>query len=731
MMCFIYVFFWIWTVFVYMTNFQCQTKAQTCGVLRVTPRIAFERETVTFSYQLLVNGSGNRLFKYHNVEVYPNTKSPDVRIEMKRDHTNISYTLKDVRKQDAGNYTADCGQSFGPTSSVELDVKAYPTMSLRFKEIRNISEINCHNCLLGWEGRHMNIECILKGISSSDELDVNIFLEKDGVRIDQSSITTSSPGPFIQASFGLEPTIDLDMQMVRCLLLSSRLSQNITTEATLRILRPPSVPIFKSIVKENEDVFFTCRSPKDVTTPILKIKYNNTERISDWTGSETSQSWRFSRYDNGRPLRCCLEYRSFEKGKHNSTNTVCGPENIMDVRYTASNVSLYCEHLNGSTDGNAYLELKCSASESNPRSDISWISNSQLHLFGNTTEHLRNDTFYRWTVSNSLKLNITRRHNRKSISCVVTHADFPEWRQIREYHVNITYHPYITISGADGTDTLVAYDDETINIECEADANPVPIVKWFHNSSTLSGDRWLKLNADASMKPGRYIYTCSASNGVGPRHVNKTITLLVKTGSERPGTTMASTTANDHILSVVMAVVGGIIAIVVVVLTVYCVKRRRQTKRNIDDQLTSNKKRTDGINKRRPGENVDVTAASELETAEYASVVAKHQRSSLAQQPKLLTTRHEGNMGRELVTRAEVQRIVDDGLEYSAVVPRDARVPSVQQNQATENATMIYADLDLSPGNATVRILNEEAATTYVSIDFAATEKEQKNNLRA
>ncbi|KAH3837843.1 hypothetical protein DPMN_111245 [Dreissena polymorpha] len=38
-----------------------------------------------------------------------------------------------------------------------------------------------------------------------------------------------------------------------------------------------------------------------------------------------------------------------------------------------------------------------------------------------------------------------------------------------------------------------------------------------------------------------------------------------------------------------------------------------------------------------------------------------------------------------------------------------------------ENPALIYAELDLAPGTATFHKTAEEAVTTYVSIDFAAT----------
>ncbi|XP_052281873.1 uncharacterized protein LOC127879207 isoform X2 [Dreissena polymorpha] len=623
-------------------------QANAYGESHIVPAIAYVGETVHAYYKPLKNDSIETIIWWLRVENQSDTRIANgSRYEINTRNHTVNLTIRNVSLSDAGKYITQCGSHWCTGHPSHLEVKELP--KLKFKERANKPDIGCHDCLLGWMGRRMNISCIVEGVIQPH--DVNISIDKGG-HAETKSQNLSRHEYRSQTIYAFHAREADDRQNVTCTVSSSRFSKRLIIKAPLRILKLPDVSdlTLTSSAIENETI--TCRSPTSQTDFDIVILYNNSwYTVSSPDDAKCTRILQISRYDNGRPIQCCFIYQTFEEP---SPGTMCTNSTFLDIRYTPSRAYIKrrrcCEN---DGDGNTYVELECITGKSNPVSTISWTSNTSVQ--STSTEQINSDHEIRkeysgWTASKALTANITRVHHGQKIGCSVTNIEFPNWHIITEYIINITYRPQITISGVDPGHVLEIKVGDAVNITCDVDSNPAASVHWSRNTSRISAAYKLQDKARASSSPA------------------------------------------DLVTPVSVAASGTTVLVVVLTVMVVCITRRQiKRKRQGTTKAAALHPPHGQVQQFR---NTEVSLLPAAECSDFASVTPSHLRASESanSRPQIEIV----NQSPELSTAHAVN---SDDQEYSTVVPRNQRTAASQQELAfqIENPTLIYAELDLAP----------------------------------
>ncbi|XP_052282909.1 uncharacterized protein LOC127879877 [Dreissena polymorpha] len=192
--------------------------------------------------------------------------------------------------------------------------------------------------------------------------------------------------------------------------------------------------------------------------------------------------------------------------------------------------------------------------------------------------------------------------------------------------------------------------------------------------------------------------------------------MIVKAADALPDKARASSPPADLVTPVSVAASGTAVLVVVLTVMVVCITRR-QIKRKRQG-TTEERALQPSHGHVQQLSNTETSFPPVAECSDYASVTSSHLQTSASS-----NSRPQIEIVNQSPERFTAHVVNSDDQEYSTVVPRKQRTAASQQELAfqMENPTLIYAELDLSPGTATVHRTTEEAVTTYVSIDFAAT----------
>ncbi|XP_052805603.1 uncharacterized protein LOC128234980 isoform X2 [Mya arenaria] len=693
-------------------------QCQKCGTLRVLNTDDINQgEDVRLEFS--INRSYNtNLVGWWKYKKWIDTTLPRFSIDIQPDR--VMLIIRNFTVVDNGEYgvklrNTDCS----PPRNILLTVKETKVLSInpKFAESFNIPEIDCANCLVGTVCVYKKVECIVFGVSRKD-LNIEMKLKKNGQDVPNVTVEASS---FYRAFYDYMPSAEDTDHTVTCEVTRAG-QQPVTVSITLVILRKPSIPeiILPASVKEGNTEHITCKAFNARPEPRLYFTYNKTtyntsnsfSKMKDdkTVDAKTIFEQTFSRYDNTRSLKCCVEFKEFDKNTPKML-TNCSTY-VIDVLFPPK--FLQIEELNRTNDeeGNTNLMLQCTSDVSNPDSTIRW----------NISPNVKRSQF--------LSANLRRHNNGETLSCYIENPAFPEIKVTETYTLNITYKPFISFSPSS---SITTYVDDSISVLCQCDANPPAKIEWSNTSSNEIGER-TEVSLELKMQfhsTGRHNFTCNATNAMGSAE-NAVLILVKEKPSELtkaiPRPTSLST-GKVISSSMLIGIICGCLAIVLIVIIAFvCVVVVWKTR-----EKTPTRERSDNvlIQEGEPSfqplgpDYNDLAGTNPVEApsgaipgpVEYTCVVKR--AVGQATKPQVLKSTKHSDAPSEAIA---------EPVEYTSVVKRAVRQAT---NPQIEDGALIYADLDLPAEGSTRRkpTVNSDAETTYVSIDFAQTKKMKRSVL--
>ncbi|XP_052281874.1 uncharacterized protein LOC127879207 isoform X3 [Dreissena polymorpha] len=284
-------------------------QANAYGESHIVPAIAYVGETVHAYYKPLKNDSIETIIWWLRVENQSDTRIANgSRYEINTRNHTVNLTIRNVSLSDAGKYITQCGSHWCTGHPSHLEVKELP--KLKFKERANKPDIGCHDCLLGWMGRRMNISCIVEGVIQPH--DVNISIDKGG-HAETKSQNLSRHEYRSQTIYAFHAREADDRQNVTCTVSSSRFSKRLIIKAPLRILNTPS----RAYIKRRR----CCENDGDGNTYVelecITGKSNPVSTIS-WTSNTSVQSTSTEQINSDHEIR--KEYSGWTASKALTAN---------------------------------------------------------------------------------------------------------------------------------------------------------------------------------------------------------------------------------------------------------------------------------------------------------------------------------------------------------------------------------------------------------------------------
>ncbi|XP_052804479.1 uncharacterized protein LOC128234338 [Mya arenaria] len=410
-------------------------------------------------------------------------------------------------------------------------------------------------------------------------MNMELKLKKNGQDVHN---VTMDGFPFYRAFYGYMPSEEDTDHTVTCE--ATRDGQQLQTASiTLVILRKPSLPtiILPGSVKEGENAHISCKAFNARPEPRLYFMYNSTTyntsnsfskpRDDKTVDAETIFEQTFSRYDNTRSLKCCVEFKTYNKITL-KMKTLCSTSGIY-VLFPPKFLQLEELKRTNDEEGNTRLLLQCTSDVSNPVSKIQWNISSNVQ-YESSQKKKEVDEVSGHIRTMILSANLSRHNSGETISCYLENPAFTEIKVIQNYKLNITYKPFISFSTDESE--LKSFDD-SLNVLCKVDANPYAKIEWLNTSLKEIGGKTessleLKIQVHSS---GHYFHTCMAENTIGSA-VNALAVFLVK---DQQLSTPSVPTCNDLSTSMLIGIICGSLAVLIVVVVVVgfvVVSKRRQ-----------------------------------------------------------------------------------------------------------------------------------------------------------
>ncbi|XP_052804492.1 uncharacterized protein LOC128234347 isoform X2 [Mya arenaria] len=415
-----YIFFILKCVCIlfFLPSHQCAD----CGTLRLlnTDHIN-QGDDVRLEFSNIRSQDPSLVQWWKNRNIIVNIDTNLQRFSIAAQHGRVTLTIRNVRAEDNGGYTADLGSiQCSPPSNVLVTVKEPKVLSVipKFPDNVTIPELDCERCLVGTVGVYINVECIVFGITQTD-LNVQLTLRKHGQEVPNVSIELF---PFYRAYYAYMPSEDDTDHTVTCEATSDG-QQSKTVSITLLVLRKPSIPtiILPESIKEvpprfiqleelektndeegNTSLRLQCTS--DVSNPVSKIRWNITskfeyessqgkEKVEQLSGNVRAQilSANLTRHNNREPISCYIENPVFPEIKIFNTYNL----NITYKPFISFSPS---SPVTSYVDDSISVLCQCDA---NPPAKIEWTNTSSNNI-GKKTEN---------SIEMDMQFHSTGRHN--------------------------------------------------------------------------------------------------------------------------------------------------------------------------------------------------------------------------------------------------------------------------------------------------------------------------------
>uniref|UniRef100_A0A090XDS0 Putative cell adhesion molecule n=1 Tax=Ixodes ricinus TaxID=34613 RepID=A0A090XDS0_IXORI len=181
-------------------------------------------------------------------------------------------------------------------------------------------------------------------------------------------------------------------------------------------------------------------------------------------------------------------------------------------------------------------DIRCVSRKGNPPALLRWLLDSKdISHLAQQTNHTDEENPRTWKAVSFLNYTFTEVDNRKQLQCVAYHSSYektaqkPEADQLGHRDVTITldvmFPPRIT--RVDPPTTATFNVSKVVALNCEAEGNPVPEIKWLKQSEkdpniwTAQGQKGKLTILHASYRDNG-VYRCEATNTIWNRpHVDK------------------------------------------------------------------------------------------------------------------------------------------------------------------------------------------------------------------
>ncbi|XP_052804493.1 uncharacterized protein LOC128234347 isoform X3 [Mya arenaria] len=399
-----YIFFILKCVCIlfFLPSHQCAD----CGTLRLlnTDHIN-QGDDVRLEFSNIRSQDPSLVQWWKNRNIIVNIDTNLQRFSIAAQHGRVTLTIRNVRAEDNGGYTADLGSiQCSPPSNVLVTVKEPKVLSVipKFPDNVTIPELDCERCLVGTVGVYINVECIVFGITQTD-LNVQLTLRKHGQEVPNVSIELF---PFYRAYYAYMPSEDDTDHTVTCEATSDG-QQSKTVSITLLVLLPPRFIQLEELEKTNDEEGNTSlrlQCTSDVSNPVSKIRWNITskfeyessqgkEKVEQLSGNVRAQilSANLTRHNNREPISCYIENPVFPEIKIFNTYNL----NITYKPFISFSPS---SPVTSYVDDSISVLCQCDA---NPPAKIEWTNTSSNNI-GKKTEN---------SIEMDMQFHSTGRHN--------------------------------------------------------------------------------------------------------------------------------------------------------------------------------------------------------------------------------------------------------------------------------------------------------------------------------
>ncbi|XP_054713925.1 hemicentin-1-like [Uloborus diversus] len=161
------------------------------------------------------------------------------------------------------------------------------------------------------------------------------------------------------------------------------------------------------------------------------------------------------------------------------------------------------------------LMIPCIALDGNPKPDVIWLKEGKPVL---PEQGIK-------VNGNKLEIQRVSEVHEANYSCIAVNIG---GNDTKDLYINVLYQPVIS----EANQELSVVEGSTINLPCNVEGDPKPLISWYKNGIELTSNEIFSLENDGSLKV-KFVgeehegdYTCSASNIVGTS--DQVVKLIVK-----------------------------------------------------------------------------------------------------------------------------------------------------------------------------------------------------------